>query len=482
MPPQKRSQRSKQSVWRNLSFYLTAWQKRYVCNLIGRGGIMFDFNRLCQILLSIMLAMVIILSFTDDACSKEKSKKKKEESYVMTEAELQAHLMGFADRFAAYISQSFEAYDELAPPLESRRIVLRDAVYSMYSAYTIAADADPDAALLDMVVMVTLGRLIYEGHWLVKLKPSIKSMVAGFRKAEGDIWDIVAMVLKPDQQQKLLGLIKKWRRNHPKELQFSYLRVSDYAAERAKSKLARIWKPSGIFKSVEMATQQVEEARLLAERAMFLVTRAPLLTGYFADVWTSQLLISPELKELLSDLHRFVDVTEKLPQNFTREQKTLVKQAMDRLAKERKNTIDDFLAQEARLKGVLTDIKQAATETNKLMISLNSFTDKFESEPQEDSQPFNINDYKETAAEIAAAGAQLNSLLESLDRLLNSPGMERLLPQIEDAITIAGEEGEELIDHSFRQAALLLLIWFVVYIIARLLVSYFSKKIPNFSG
>jgi DNA anti-recombination protein RmuC len=194
------------------------------------------------------------------------------------------------------------------------------------------------------------------------------------------------------------------------------------------------------------------------------------------------LLISPELKELLSDLHRFVDVTEKLPQNFTREQKALVKQAMDRLAKERKNTINDFLAQETRLKGVLTDIKQAATETNKFMISLNSFTDYLKSESPEDSQPFNINDYKETAAEIAAAGAQLNSLVESLDRLLNSSGMERLLPQIEDAITIAGDEGEELIDHSFRQAALLLLIWFVVYIIARLLVSYFSKKIPNFSG
>ena len=69
---------------------------------------MFDFNRLCQILLSIMLAMVIILSFTDDACSKEENKKKKEESYVMTEAELQSRVMGFADRFAAILAQAFE--------------------------------------------------------------------------------------------------------------------------------------------------------------------------------------------------------------------------------------------------------------------------------------------------------------------------------------------------------------------------------------
>ena len=149
---------------------------------------MFTINRSWRILLSILVVLGIVLSFADEGYSKKKSKKKEEKTYAMNEAELQAHLMGFADRFAAYISQGFETYDELDPPLESRRIVLRDAVYSMYSAFTIAADADPDAALLDMVVMVTLGRLIYEEHWLAKLSPSVQSMVAGFRKAEGDIW------------------------------------------------------------------------------------------------------------------------------------------------------------------------------------------------------------------------------------------------------------------------------------------------------
>lgn len=440
---------------------------------------MFFNYRSVRILFSILLVMTIILSLTDDACSKEKSKQKKEESYVMTEAELQAHVMGFADRFAAYISQGFETYDEQEPPLESRRIVLGDTVYSMYAAFTIAADTDPDAALLDMVVMVTLGRLIYEEHWLVKLGPSVESMVAGFRKAEGDIWEIVARVLKPEQQQQLMGLIQKWRRDNPQELQFSYLRVSDYAAERAKSKLARIWKPSGLFKSVEIATKQVEEMRLLAERAMFLATRTPLLAGYFADVWTSQLLISPELKELLTDLHRFVEVTENLPKNFARERQALIEQAMDRLAEERKNTIDDFLAQEPRLKGVLTDIKQASTEANQLMISLNSFTNWLDTETPEGQEPFDINEYKETASEIAAAGAQLNSLVEALDRFLNSPGVEKLLPEIENAINAAGDEGEVLIDHTFRQTALLILIGFVAYIIARLTVNYFSKKMEN---
>ena len=79
-----------------------------------------------------------------------------------------------------------------------------------------------------------------------------------------------------------------------------------------------------------------------------------------------------------------------------------------------------------------------------------------------------INDYRKTAAEIAEAGTRLNSLVDSLDRFLNSPGTEKLLPQIENAISRAGDESEGLIDHTFRRAALLILIWFVAYIIAKL--------------
>lgn len=449
-------------------------------------------NRFLCRLLSILLVFGIILIAADVGFSQKKGKKKKEEAIVMTEAELQLQVMSFADRFAAYISQGFETFDDLGPPLESRRIVQGDTVHSMYAAFLIAADSDPDAALLDMVVMVTLGRMIYEEHWLEKLIPSVESMVSGFRKAEKDIWDIVALVLKSDQRKELYGLIEGWRQNNPEELQFSYLRVSDFAADRAKSKLARVWKPSGLFKSVEIATKQVEEARLLAERTMFLATRVPLLTGYFADVWTSQLLISPELKEIRNDVHRFVDFAEQLPENIARERKLIIEQAIEKLAterqaainqamtritKERKDTINDFLAEEARLRGILTEVRQTVIEGNKLIVSVNSLTDQLNlGSSSEDTEPFDINEYKETITEATMTVTQLNSLVESLDRFLSSPGMEKLLPEIENAISQAGDEGEELIDHSFRQAALLILIWFVAYIIARLVVNYFSKK------
>ena len=57
---------------------------------------MFTTHRSRLSLLSTMIVLGAVLLFSDDARSQ-----KKEESYVMTEAELQAHVMGFADRFAA---------------------------------------------------------------------------------------------------------------------------------------------------------------------------------------------------------------------------------------------------------------------------------------------------------------------------------------------------------------------------------------------
>jgi hypothetical protein len=59
---------------------------------------------------------------------------------------------------------------------------------------------------------------------------------------------------------------------------------------------------------------------MLVERAVFLATRLPLLTGHFAEVWMSQLMVNPEAQQVLADLNqlaelsaRLVEVTDSLP-------------------------------------------------------------------------------------------------------------------------------------------------------------------------
>jgi hypothetical protein len=104
-----------------------------------------------------------LLFITDVGYSVQKNKKN--ESFAITEVELQTRLMGFSDRFFTKLVQAFKDYDAKSPPPQNRRVVLGDTTYAMASAFTIAAETNPTVALLDMLAMVTLGRIIYEQHW-----------------------------------------------------------------------------------------------------------------------------------------------------------------------------------------------------------------------------------------------------------------------------------------------------------------------------
>jgi hypothetical protein len=119
-----------------------------------------------KLLLIIQLIIVLGLNTGESQAATKKSKgSKKQSAYVMTEAELQAQVMAFADRYVSIISAASLEYDARSPSPENRGIIRSQIVYSIANAFIIAADPDPDAALLDLVVMVTLGRIIFEEHW-----------------------------------------------------------------------------------------------------------------------------------------------------------------------------------------------------------------------------------------------------------------------------------------------------------------------------
>ena len=71
----------------------------------------------------------------------------------MTEAELQLDLMSYADRYASVAAQAIDDVERMGPPPETRRAILGDLVYSTAAAFTIAAEPDPQLALLDLVVL-----------------------------------------------------------------------------------------------------------------------------------------------------------------------------------------------------------------------------------------------------------------------------------------------------------------------------------------
>jgi hypothetical protein len=133
--------------------------------------------------------------------------------------------------------------------------------YSAADAFTIAAGPKPVAAFLDMVVMVTLGRMVFEQHYANIHGSEVAPIVDGFKKAEADIWQIAGDILTAEQQQKLMRLIQTWRQNNPKNIVFSSVRFSEFEKFRGFSDESGKKSSGGLFRSVAKATEQVEEMR-----------------------------------------------------------------------------------------------------------------------------------------------------------------------------------------------------------------------------
>ena len=231
--------------------------------------------------------------------------------YVVTEAELQLDLMSYADRYASVAAQAIDDSVRMDPPPETRRAIMADLVYSAAAAFTIAADPKPQLALLDMVVLTTLGRMVFEDYWRPRLGAPTEPVIAAFEKLERDIWTVAAPILDQAQQQELRERIEAFHAENPELSTFSNLRFADFPSKRASSTLKQK-KSGGIFSSVRNISDQVEQTRIMAERAMYLSTRLPLLSGGFADIWVSRLSNNPSVEELRGDLHTFALVSERL--------------------------------------------------------------------------------------------------------------------------------------------------------------------------
>jgi hypothetical protein len=443
------------------------------------------------------------------------AEKDKQKAFVMTEVELQSELMSYADRFASIITQALEDFETLNPRPEARQVILSDLVYSLSSVYTIAAEPNPQVGLLDMVGVTTLGRIVYEDNMRRKYGKSTEVLAAGFRQMEKDIWSIAAKVLTSEQRGEMRQLILLWRKDNPDKVVYNYLRFSDFAAQRRNSTLVKKVQAGGLFKTVQEVTQQVEETRMLAERGIFLATRLPLLTGNFAEVWMSQLLVSPETNKILADIHtvstvseRMATVAEQLPDQLMKDisklrwqtvnqvmkgidewsEKTLndvfarvaiergefINQFMNRLIGEQKNALEAIMIEEQQATVLVTEIRKAIEGGNNLLLTANTLSEKFNvgqpSDKPKDSKPFDIKDYQDTIAEVT-------TMLESTNRLVGTVGLEELLPQLVKAIDQVGNEGEEIIDHSFRQGVLFILIAMGAYVIARLIYNFLNKKL-----
>ena len=353
----------------------------------------------------------------------------------INETELQSSVMSFADRMSAILLAAFARYDKRKPSPQNRNQVLSLVVYSLWNAYIIASESDPDIALLDMVSMVTLGRIVLEEQGIKTFGSDVRPIADGFRKAEEDIRGIAVLTLDPAQIDQLIALIRRWREANPEVTHFPFVRFSNFAAERRESKLERDEAPDGLIDSVEAAAQQAEEMRLLAERGLYLGTRMPQLASLFAELWSAR-----------------------LAEDVATERRDAIAQLMEAIQAERQATIEDFMTD------VTTERRNAIAHMEKILKS--------------EHRAIIDNFMADVTAERQNAIAHMERVLTSERQALIKDLMARQKLIVEDALQQINQTAEVLVEHALRRITILIALFLLGLTLASLLVGYILRRNP----
>ncbi len=307
-------------------------------------------------------------------------------------------------------------------------------------------------------------------------------------------------------------MITEWRERNPDLQGFAYIRFGDFAGLQELSELSEEVSSGVLFASVSDAVREAEKVRNLAERGMFLATRMPLLTQAYVELLLVQTLKKPEIVKFMGNFDRLSDTIEGLPVYLTAERKATVdhvmaevttlreatidqvmarvaverksaiEQAFNEVAKERKALIAQLVSEEERVRGVLTDVRQTVTAANELATSVNLLTARLIPEPSPGaepakSEPLDIKDVRATLVEVTQILQQSSGLVRTLDHVMGSPNWDKRLPQLLQTLDRVGAQGEEFLDHSFRQAALLILVALIGLLLVMVIYQYVTKRL-----
>ena len=386
---------------------------------------------------------------------------RREEEVAARQRQLQARNMRFADEYVSLLIRATrEAENTLTDP-QSRYRLSGWLLGQANTAYIDASGENAVVGAIDLVTLATLSRMVMEDTAPKLMPDQAAQLIAVHRDLEAQAWQLASVVLNPTQQDDLRKLLVDWRARNPDVQTAPFVRFQEFVAlgpatnePHRKSLL-----PSSLMGIVGLdpmagldpAVRQVEQSRLLAERAVFYAQRVPVIIDLQLDRSLNRLAAGPEslrlqrqTASLTDSAARFAASAESLPDDFAREREALLTQVSAMLD-----------AQAATLTPMLLELRTAleaghatATSVDEAVRSIDALVARFERKPGEPSgKPFDISEYTQAATEITRAANELQ-------RLLGSLGAQA--PQVGRAFETGAAQGRSLVDYLFVRVAWLI--------------------------
>ncbi len=400
---------------------------------------------------------------------------------------LQQQVMRFADTYAATVAQACDEISATATNnTDVRLTALRWKLGQATSAYTDATGQNPAINALDMLVLVSMARIVVEGYGVQTYGDTILPLLDAQRRLETNVWTMAGGVLRPTQQKELRDLIEEWRQKNPNQHYIGQIRFREFVTALGKMPSQAATAPTSLFSllyldplaGLDPTAAAIEETRELGERAMYYTQRMPSLLSWQTEVLTYQIAAQPSSQQVLNDASRlaaaadvFAKTAQQLPQLINDQRQAAIQQVLDGLTAQG-NKSRELLTD---TRSTLNSASEAATNINAAILSLTAFVQyvtQTNTTPSSttNNHPFNVLDYGTAATQIGAAANNLNALLVSVNQAT---------PQIEKLGQQTKTDADDVVRHAFGYALVLILILLAGSVLAGLIYRALANKLTT---
>jgi hypothetical protein len=397
---------------------------------------------------------------------------------AMTAEELDQQLRRFADRFR---SRTFLAVDRILEenPTPRQRTAANMFLTAGYAAaIDIAIGPNPVANLLDMLVLVSLNRMTVEAYWVPEVfGPELgQNLMEASRALEKDIWALSAKVLTPEQQEDLRALIRTWHEAHPEERDIWSVRLGEFSGQQAAA-LERVAESGGLLSQVQRTRETVDEVRILGERVLYYMQRAPFLLQGQVLLGFSRIAGQPEVARALGDWRRVSESMERIARQaelLPEQRLKAIDQLFDNLDEQRRAFMKDLTSEEAGVRPVLGDLQQVLTLSSVLVEQMHGLADQLRiGDPNK--KRLDPNEYRVAIAQAGDTATKFRDLVQAMDQLMASPAWEQRVTEVAGVAHAIRDDATALLDRAFLLTAALIGVFFTALLVYRLVSARWTR-------
>ena len=285
---------------------------------------------------------------------------------------LQSQLLALADTALARLTAETEP-GTLSKDPEVRKFSLTTRLTLGTAVVGIVTGPDPVDSLLDMLTHTTLVADAMRNEAKGKASDSPQARVLkALELNEVDAWKLAERWVDAPTRAALREHILSWPGERKTAAAVAYVRLSDLP--RAGSVSAE--GGEGAISSLRAAVQQAEQARLLAERAVFLAQRTPFELRWHGELFMHNTLAMEESQRMLASVAGLTATADSavrevatMPAKLTQEREAALHDLFARIEHERRATLEQMaLIIEKERRAILLEASDTLTAQRKAII------------------------------------------------------------------------------------------------------------------